>query len=89
MSTEAKFTYCNPEVWGGIECTINRIGDGYRDQLAETNHYSRADDLDKIAATGIRRIRYPVACDGKSKDSTEKSKKSTGRVLHKPDLTVL
>ncbi len=60
MSTEARFTYCNPEPWGGIECTINRIGDEYRDQLEETGHYARNDDLEKIAATGIRKIRYPI-----------------------------
>jgi dTDP-4-dehydrorhamnose reductase len=48
------------EVWGGIECTIARIGDGFRDQLAETGHTARLDDLDAIAAIGIATLRYPV-----------------------------
>ncbi|HYD82360.1 MAG TPA: sugar nucleotide-binding protein [Paucimonas sp.] len=49
-----------PEVWGGLECTIARIGERYRNQLAETGHTGRPDDLDAIAATGIKTLRYPV-----------------------------
>lgn len=48
------------EIWGGIECTINRVNDHYRDQLEDTGHYNRKKDIDILAATGIRRIRYPV-----------------------------
>lgn len=55
-----KFPYCKPEVWGGIECTINRVGNDYRDQLSESGHYTRAGDIDHIASLGIRKIRYPI-----------------------------
>jgi len=48
------------EVWGGLECTVARIGDGYRDLLAETGHWDRPEDLEAIAALGIRKLRYPV-----------------------------
>jgi dTDP-4-dehydrorhamnose reductase len=48
------------ELWGGIECTVARIGDDYRDQTLETGHRNRLDDLDRIAALGIRTVRYPV-----------------------------
>src|SRR5206468_3669197 len=48
------------DVWGGIECTINRVGDVYADQLACVGHYDRLDDLDAIAAPGIRTVRFPV-----------------------------
>ena len=48
------------EIWGGIECTIARIGDRFRDQLCDTGHDRRADDIDAIAALGIRTLRYPV-----------------------------
>jgi len=47
-------------LWGGVECTVVRIGDRYRDQLAETGHKHRIEDLDAIAALGIRTLRYPV-----------------------------
>src|SRR6185312_10007564 len=48
------------KIWGGIECTIARIGDRFRDQLCDTGHDRRADDIDAIAALGIRTLRYPV-----------------------------
>src|SRR4051812_31268353 len=48
------------ELWGGIECTINRVGDEFFDQLDRCGHYARLDDLDAIAALGIRRLRFPA-----------------------------
>ncbi len=48
------------ELWGGIECTINRVGDRFRDQLALNRHYDRPTDLDLFARLGIRTIRYPL-----------------------------
>lgn len=49
-----------PEVWGGIECTHVRVGEGYRDQLRENGHRRRRGDLERIAALGIRVLRYPA-----------------------------
>lgn len=48
------------ELWGGVECTVARVGDAFRDQVAETGHRDRPGDLDAIAALGIRTLRYPV-----------------------------
>jgi dTDP-4-dehydrorhamnose reductase len=48
------------EVWGGLECTINRVGDQYFDQLEYSGHYNRMSDLDLIASLGIKMLRYPV-----------------------------
>jgi dTDP-4-dehydrorhamnose reductase len=48
------------ELWGGIECTINRVGTKTYDQLARCGHYKRGDDLARIAALGIRTMRYPL-----------------------------
>jgi dTDP-4-dehydrorhamnose reductase len=48
------------ELWGGIECTINRVGDRFFSQLERSGHIWRSDDLDRIAALGIRTLRYPV-----------------------------
>lgn len=47
-------------MWGGIECTVNRVGDGYFDQMERNGHARRPEDLDAIAALGIRTVRYPV-----------------------------
>jgi len=49
-----------PEIWAGIECTINRLHSGYKDQLKLTKHYEREDDIDAIVALGITHLRYPV-----------------------------
>lgn len=48
------------ELWGGAECTVNRVGGRFRDQLAETGHHDRLEDLDRIAALGVKALRFPV-----------------------------
>jgi len=48
------------ELWGGIECTVNRVRDRYFDQIERTGHATRIADLDLVAALGIRTLRYPV-----------------------------
>lgn len=48
------------ELWGGVECTVVRLGDEFRDQVVETGHATRLADLDAIAALGIRTVRYPI-----------------------------
>ena len=48
------------EVWAGLECTLNRVGDRQHDQLARAGHYLRADDADRIAALGVTTVRYPI-----------------------------
>jgi dTDP-4-dehydrorhamnose reductase len=48
------------ELWGGIECTVNRVGDRYVDQVVLTGHQQRLDDLDRFADLGIKALRYPV-----------------------------
>jgi dTDP-4-dehydrorhamnose reductase len=49
-----------PELWGGIECTVNRVGDRYFDQLVRNGHCDRIGDLEMFAELGIRAIRYPL-----------------------------
>jgi dTDP-4-dehydrorhamnose reductase len=49
-----------PELWGGVECTINRVGDLYTDQMHLSGHTERIADLDLFAGLGIRALRYPV-----------------------------
>lgn len=48
------------ELWGGIECTINRVQDDFFDQLEGAGHYHRTGDLALLADTGIKKIRYPI-----------------------------
>jgi dTDP-4-dehydrorhamnose reductase len=48
------------EVWGGLECTINRVGDQYYDQLEYAGHYDRDNDLQELQSLGLKMLRYPV-----------------------------
>jgi dTDP-4-dehydrorhamnose reductase len=48
------------ELWGGLECTVARIGNEVIDQTRLNGHHERVDDLDQFAALGIAAIRYPV-----------------------------
>ena len=61
------------EIWGGLECTVARIGDDFRDLLAETGHRDRPEDLDAIAALGIRTLRYPVLWEHVAPDAPDKT----------------
>src|SRR5215213_4845278 len=61
------------ELWGGIECTVARIGDDFRDQSRETGHGDRIEDLDRIASLGIRTLRYPVLWETISPDTPGKA----------------
>ena len=49
------------ELWGGVECSVVRVGDAWRDQVRETGHQDRAAaDIALIAGLGLRTLRYPV-----------------------------
>ena len=50
--------YCSPEVWGGIECTINRIDNTYNDQLHLSGHYYREGDIAHLASLNVRKLRW-------------------------------
>ena len=60
LGPEAQWAACDLELWGGIECTVLRVGETWRDQLRESGHYSRISDLDAVAGLGFRKLRYPV-----------------------------
>lgn len=48
------------ELWGGVECTVNRVDECFFDQLELTGHHDRLDDLDRLAELGVRAVRYPI-----------------------------
>jgi dTDP-4-dehydrorhamnose reductase len=48
------------EIWGGLECTINRVRDNYHDQFEFGGHYNRDNDIELIASLGVKMLRYPV-----------------------------
>lgn len=48
------------ELWAGVECTVNRVGDQYFDQLEQNGHATRLDDLNLFAELGVSAMRYPI-----------------------------
>jgi dTDP-4-dehydrorhamnose reductase len=58
--TPEKLTLPPLELWAGVECTVNRVGDQYSDQLERSGHDVRASDLERLASLGVRTLRYPI-----------------------------
>jgi dTDP-4-dehydrorhamnose reductase len=48
------------ELWGGVECTVNRVGDQFFSQLDRNRHGAKPEDLVLIAELGIRAVRQPI-----------------------------
>ena len=48
------------ELWGGVECTVNRVHQELQEQLHRSGHWDRLSDLDRFAALGITALRQPV-----------------------------
>ena len=46
------------ELWGGVECTVNRVNERFYDQLERSGHRSRMTaDLELFAGLGLRTLR--------------------------------
>ena len=60
-------------LWGGVECTINRVRDRYFSQLHRSGHVSRIEDLDRLASLGISALRYPVLWEHIAPDGLDKA----------------
>ncbi len=63
---------CAPlELWAGVECTVNRVGDRYGDQMERNGHAARISDLDLFARLGIKALRYPILWERTAPDSLD------------------
>ncbi|RYX92506.1 MAG: SDR family oxidoreductase [Comamonadaceae bacterium] len=49
-----------PELWAGPECTVNRVGDDFHDQLEASGFGARPGDIGRLAGLGITRMRFPL-----------------------------
>ena len=59
------------ELWGGLECTVNRVQDTYFSQLDRNGHSARLCDIERFADLGIRAIRYPILWERTAPDGVE------------------
>jgi dTDP-4-dehydrorhamnose reductase len=60
QETQRPARHAPPELWAGVECSVNRVGDEFFDQLERSGHARRPADLDLFAELGVRALRYPV-----------------------------
>jgi dTDP-4-dehydrorhamnose reductase len=60
-------------IWGGVECTVNRVGDAYHHQLERSGHATRIADLDRFRELGIQALRYPVLWERTAPDGLERA----------------
>ncbi|MBQ5947652.1 family 1 glycosylhydrolase [Massilia sp. ST3] len=58
-------------LWGGLECTVNRVRDNYFSQMDRNGHAERLQDIERFASLGIRAIRYPVLWERTAPDGIE------------------
>jgi dTDP-4-dehydrorhamnose reductase len=61
----------DPELWGSLECTVNRVRDQYFSQMERNGHAERLRDLERFASLGIRAIRYPVLWERTAPDGPD------------------
>jgi dTDP-4-dehydrorhamnose reductase len=57
------------ELWGGVECTVVRIGEEFRNQVVDTGHATRISDLDEMAKLGVKATRYPIVWESIAPES--------------------
>ena len=60
-------------LWGGLECTVNRVENQYFSQMDRNGHAERICDLDRFASLGIRAIRYPVLWENTAPDGLDQA----------------
>lgn len=61
------------ELWAGVECTVNRVGDEYFDQLERNGHATRLNDIDLFAQLGVNAMRYPVLWERTAPNGLDKA----------------
>jgi len=76
------------ELWGGVECTVNRVRDYYCDQVHLTGHETREDDLDRFANLGIKAMRYPVLWERTAPEGKANWKWPDQRLHHLRELGI-
>ena len=60
-------------LWGGLECTVNRVRDNYFSQMDRNGHAGRLQDIERFASLGIQAIRYPVLWERTAPDGVDQA----------------
>lgn len=76
------------ELWGGHECTLNRVGRRRRDQTRLSGHDQRPGDLDLFARLNLKALRYPLLWERVAQDGDAAWAWSQERVARLHELGV-
>jgi dTDP-4-dehydrorhamnose reductase len=61
-------------LWAGVECTVNRVGDRYIDQLELTGHAARESDAELFGWLGVTAARQPVLWERVAPDGLDSAR---------------
>ncbi|MES3038093.1 MAG: family 1 glycosylhydrolase [Bdellovibrionota bacterium] len=69
------------KIWGGVECTVNRVGENFFDQCDKNGHKVRVEgakgDLQRFADLGIKTLRYPILWENTAQKASDQYDWST------------
>lgn len=57
------------ELWGGLECTVNRIGDCFFDQSTRGGRQQQVHDFEPLLGLGIKALRLPILWEPTTTDA--------------------
>lgn len=58
------------QLWGGVECTVNRVGNAFFDQAERSGHSRRLTDLNLFSMLGISALRCPLLWERTAQESS-------------------
>ena len=61
------------ELWGGVECTVNRVGDTYFDQMERSGHDRRLGGPGSVRRPGHARAALPVLWERTAPDGLDRA----------------
>lgn len=63
----------NIELWGGVECTVNRVQNRFLDQLERNGHLQRLSDFDRFRELGITTLRHGILWERTAPEGLERA----------------
>ncbi|HVF70950.1 MAG TPA: family 1 glycosylhydrolase [Chthoniobacterales bacterium] len=58
------------QLWGGVECSINRVRDRFFNQLERNGHWQRPDDLERFRRLGLSTLRFPLLWESVAREAS-------------------